>query len=181
MILKVIPFVHNKLKEIITTDDYVIDATCGNGYDTLFLARKARKVYAFDIQELAVEKTKKRMERNKIYNVEIIQDGHENLDKYVQEDVKAALFNLGHLPGSDKRVVTHSPSTIEAVKKVQERLLPGGVIALVVYVGKYSEKEESDALLNYVRDLDFDDYHVVKYKYYNKNEAPYVILIEKQI
>jgi tRNA G37 N-methylase Trm5 len=180
MIKKVIPFVHNKLKEIITTDDYVIDGTCGNGYDTLFLARHARKVYAFDIQELAIKNTKERLERNKIHNVQTILDSHDNLDKYVEEDIKAALFNLGHLPGSDKRVVTQTPSTINAIKKIQERLVPGGMIALVVYVGKFGGQEESDALLDYVSTLDFDEYHVIKYMYCNKELAPYVICIEKQ-
>ncbi|MEC9484493.1 MAG: class I SAM-dependent methyltransferase [Candidatus Izemoplasma sp.] len=180
MIKKVIPFVHNKLKEIITNDDYVIDGTCGNGYDTLFLARQARKVYAFDIQELAIENTEERMKRNKIHNVETILDSHENLDKYVEEDIKAALFNLGHLPGSDQRIVTQGPSTISAIKKVQERLVPGGMIALVVYVGKFGGQEESDDVLTYVESLDFDDYHVIKYSYYNKPQGPYVICIEKQ-
>lgn len=92
MIKKVIPFVHNKLKEIVTTEDYVIDGTCGNGYDTLFLARLARKVYAFDIQELAIENTKERMKRNRIHNVEFILDSHANVDKYVEEKIWLQIY-----------------------------------------------------------------------------------------
>lgn len=180
MIKKVIPFVHNKLKETITMDDYVVDGTCGNGYDTLFLARLARKVYAFDIQELAIETTKDRIERNRLYNVELIQDSHSNVDKYVEEPIKAALFNLGYLPGSDKRVVTKGESTIEAIKKIQDKLVVGGVICLVVYVGKFGGQEESNELLEYVKSLDYERYNVIKYSYYNKSKAPYVIIVEKQ-
>jgi tRNA G37 N-methylase Trm5 len=180
MIKKVIPFVHNKLKEIVTTDDYVVDGTCGNGYDTLFLARIARKVYAFDVQELAIENTKERLERNRIHNVQMVFDSHENVDQYVEENLKAALFNLGHLPGSDKRVATSGPSTINAIKKIQKKLVPGGMIALVVYVGKYGSEEESNELLDFVQSLPYDEYHIIKYCYLNKEKAPYVIIMEKQ-
>lgn len=181
MIKKVIPFAHNKLKEIVTQDDYVIDGTCGNGFDTLFLARLARKVYAFDVQDLAIENTKDRIKRNKLFNVKLIKDSHANLDKYVEEPIKAAMFNLGYLPGSDKRVVTKSDSTIEAIKKTQEKLVPGGLICLTVYTGKFGGEEESNELLSYVRSLDHDEYNVIKYSYYNKSKAPYIIIIEKQI
>lgn len=181
MIKKVIPFVHNKLKEIITTDDYVVDGTCGNGYDTLFLARLARKVYAFDINEQAIENTQERMNRNRIYNVKLINDSHSNLDNYVEEDIKAAVFNLGFLPGSDERYVTKGESTIKAIKIVQEKLVQGGLICLVVYTGKFGGEEESSELLDYVATLDYDKYNVIKYCYYNKEKAPYVIIIEKQI
>lgn len=180
MIKKVIPFAHNKLKEIITQDDYVIDGTCGNGYDTLFLARLARKVYAFDVQDLAIENTGERIKRNKLYNVKLIKDSHSNLDQYVEENVKAAMFNLGFLPGSDKRVVTKSDSTIEAIKKTQDKLVPGGMIVLTVYTGKFGGEEESNELLQYVRGLDHEHYNVIKYSYYNKSKAPYIIIIEKK-
>lgn len=179
MIKKVIPFAHNKLKEIVTQDDYVIDGTCGNGFDTLFLARIARKVYAFDVQDLAIENTKDRIKRNKLYNVKLIKDSHANLDKYVEEGIKAAMFNLGFLPGSDKRVVTKSDSTIEAIKKTQHLLLPGGIICLTVYTGKFGGEDESNELLTYVRSLDHEEYNVIKYSYYNKEKAPYIIIIEK--
>lgn len=179
MIKKVIPFVHNKLKEIVTTDDYVIDGTCGNGYDTLFLARLARKVYAFDIQELAIENTKERMKRNRIHNVKFILDSHANVEKYVAEEIKAAVFNLGYLPGSDEKVVTDGESTLTAVKKIQEKLVVGGLICFVVYTGKFGGEEESNDLLNYVSSLDYSEYNIIKYCYLNNQKAPYVVIMEK--
>ncbi len=179
MIKKVIPFVHNKLKEIVTTDDYVIDGTCGNGYDTLFLARLARKVYAFDIQELAIENTKERMKRNRIHNVQFVLDSHANIEKYVEEDVKAAVFNLGYLPGSDQKIVTKGESTLESVKKIQKKLVVGGLICFVVYTGKFGGEDESNDLLNYVSAMDPKDYNVIKYCYLNNKNAPYVIIMEK--
>ena len=37
----------------------------GNGHDTLFLAKLAKQVYAFDIQEQALEKTSQRLQRSR--------------------------------------------------------------------------------------------------------------------
>ena len=44
------------LAQVITKDDVVVDATMGNGHDTLFLAKLAKQVYAFDIQETSSRK-----------------------------------------------------------------------------------------------------------------------------
>ena len=45
---------HAFLAEVVTKEDVVVDATMGNGHDTLFLAKLVKQVYAFDIQEQAV-------------------------------------------------------------------------------------------------------------------------------
>ena len=51
--LRPLEMAHAFLSEVITKEDIVVDATMGNGHDTLFLAQLAKKVYAFDIQEQA--------------------------------------------------------------------------------------------------------------------------------
>jgi len=43
----------------ITKNDYVIDMTIGNGYDTLFLCNNAKFVFGFDIQKEAINNTNK--------------------------------------------------------------------------------------------------------------------------
>jgi len=55
-------------KDIIKEGYVVIDATVGNGYDTEYLAGKVGstgKVYGFDIQEEAIENTRKKVEKRK--------------------------------------------------------------------------------------------------------------------
>lgn len=52
--LRPLEMAHDFLREIITDQDTVVDATMGNGHDTLFLAKLAKEVYAFDIQEQAL-------------------------------------------------------------------------------------------------------------------------------
>ena len=85
---------HDFLSQVITPEDIVVDATMGNGYDTLFLAKLAKQVYAFDIQEQALEKTSQRIQEAGLTNVDLILQGHETVDQFVTE-VKAAIFNLG--------------------------------------------------------------------------------------
>ena len=53
---------HRIIKKVVMPGDIVVDATAGNSNDALFLANlvgDAGKVYAFDIQDTAIENTRK--------------------------------------------------------------------------------------------------------------------------
>ena len=64
------------LEKVIQKGDVVIDATMGNGYDTVYLGNlvgDSGKVYAFDVQEEAIKSTIKKVERdNMTSRVELI-------------------------------------------------------------------------------------------------------------
>ena len=107
---KPLEMAHDFLTQVITKDDVVVDATMGNGHDTLFLAKLAKQVYAFDIQEQALEKTSQRLQEAGLTNVELLLQGHETVDQFVTE-VKAAIFNLGYLPTADKSIITKPHTT----------------------------------------------------------------------
>ena len=102
MIKRPIHMSHDFLAEVLDDESIVVDATMGNGNDTAFLAGLSKKVYAFDVQEQALGKTSQRLSDLGIENTELILDGHENLDHYVREPIRAAIFNLGYLPSADK-------------------------------------------------------------------------------
>ena len=123
---------HDFLAQVITQEDIVVDATMGNGHDTLFLAKLAKQVYAFDIQEQALEKTSQRLQEAGLTNAELILQGHETVDQFVRE-VKAAIFNLGYLPSADKSIITQPQTTIEALDKLCHMLIKGGRIAIMIY------------------------------------------------
>src|SRR5690606_3119323 len=97
-----------------------VDATAGNGYDTVFLAGRVGptgRVYAFDIQEEALRETRARItEQGLADRVELIHAGHERLLEYVNGPINAMVFNLGYRPRGDKRVITRPETTIEALK-----------------------------------------------------------------
>ena len=166
-------------------DEYnvLVDATCGNGYDTLFLSSKISKkgkLYAFDIQKSAIESTKSKF-KDKKTNVEFINDGHENLDKYLNEDINCIIYNLGYLPGSNKKVVTKKETTIKSLKIALELLANNGLIVLVIYSEHEGGRKEKNAVLEFSSNLDYKKYNVLHYNFINqKLNPPEVVVINKR-
>lgn len=65
-------FVIDYLCGNVLEDDTIIDATAGNGNDTLLLARLASFVFGFDIQKEALDNTKSLLEESGIDNFKLI-------------------------------------------------------------------------------------------------------------
>ena len=170
---------HDFLSQVITPEDIVVDAPMGNGYDTLFLAKLAKQVYAFDIQEQALEKTSQRIQEAGLTNVDLILQGHETVDQYVTE-VKAAIFNLGYLPSADKSIITQPQTTLEALEKLCQVLVKGGRIAIMIYYGHEGGDIERDAVLDFVSQLPQQEYTATIYRTLNQiNNPPFLVMIEK--
>lgn len=182
----ILPFAHDLLTKAITHNDTVIDATCGNGNDTLFLSNLVGEeghVYAFDIQKQAIETTENLLIDNKRKNVTLIHDSHALIEQYIDNDTSlaAAVFNLGYLPRSDKAIITKPDSTITAIEKILPLLKKGGVIVLVVYAGHPGGMDEKEAVMEFVSELKQENYFVLQYGFINlRNEPPFVLAIEKQ-
>ena len=170
---------HDFLAQVITPEDIVVDATMGNGHDTLFLAKLAKQVYAFDIQEQALEKTSQRIQEAGLTNVDLILQGHETVDQYVTE-VKAAIFNLGYLPSADKSIITQPQTTIEALDKLCQMLVKGGRIAIMIYYGHEGGDIERDTVMDFVSQLPQQEYTATIYCTLNQiNNPPFLVMIEK--
>ena len=170
---------HDFLAQVITQDDIVVDATMGNGHDTFFLAKLAKQVYAFDIQEQALEKTSQRLQEAGLTNAELILQGHETVDQFVRE-VKAAIFNLGYLPSADKSIITQPQTTIESLDKLCQMLIKGGRIAIMIYYGHEGGDIERDAVLDFVSQLPQQEYTATIYRTLNQiNNPPFLVMIEK--
>ncbi|WP_039944256.1 class I SAM-dependent methyltransferase [Thermicanus aegyptius] len=179
---------HALLPFFISQGDTVVDATCGNGKDTLYLARLAGpkgKVYAFDIQETALRKTRERLEkeRDPIASVHYILDDHRNIDAHVKETPAAILFNLGYLPGGDHRITTQTSSTLIAVEKSLTLLKQGGLLLITSYPGHEEGKKEAAALARYFSSLSRDNFRILKIGFLENHEnsqAPYILAVEKR-
>ena len=170
---------HDFLAQVITKEDIVVDATMGNGHDTLFLAKLAKQVYAFDIQEQALEKTSQRLQEAGLTNAELILQGHETVDQFVRE-VKAAIFNLGYLPSADKSIITQPQTTLEALDKLCHILVKGGRIAIMIYYGHEGGDIERDAVMDFVSHLPQQEYTAAIYRTLNQiNNPPFLVMIEK--
>lgn len=172
------------LEDIIKEGDICVDATMGNGYDTVYLAKKVGKngkIYAFDVQEEAVKSTSKKLTKENIENVELILDGHQNMDKYVKEPVACIVFNLGYLPRAKHQIITKADTTIEAIKKGLELLKPNGVMSIAMYIGHEGGMDEKNAVYELTKSLDQNYFNVLYSKFINQvNNPPELLLIEKK-
>ncbi|MBN2795537.1 MAG: class I SAM-dependent methyltransferase [Clostridia bacterium] len=161
-----------------------IDATAGNGYDTLFLSNQVGAhgfVYAFDIQEAAVEATEKLLEESPYLNHKVILDSHALMTQYIHEPVDFVVFNLGYLPKADKSITTKKESTLVAIDEALKLLKCHGILWIVVYPGHEAGQEESEALSNYLSGFEQKNYSVLKMAFMNqKNNPPYIWAIEKK-
>lgn len=180
---RVLPFSKRLMSKTVVAGETVVDATAGNGNDTQFLADLIGvngHVFAFDIQQQALDSTKERL-GDLAERTTLILDSHANVDEYVEGPIGGAMFNLGYLPYSeDLSVITKADSTIAAVHKLLGLLKVDGIITISVYDGHEGGKEERDALLNYVSKLHQADVHVARYEIVNqRNNPPFLLAIEK--
>lgn len=180
MIKRPIQLSHDFLAEVLDKESIVVDATMGNGHDTAFLAALSKKVYAFDIQKQAVAQTKERLAELGLENVQLILDGHQHLDRYVEEPVRAAIFNLGYLPSADKSIVTKPDTTVTAIEKILQRLEVGGRLALMIYYGHEGGDIEKDAVLDHIKKLPQQEFSALLYQPLNQvNTPPFLIMVER--
>lgn len=182
---RVLQYAKHLLSVSIEKGEVAVDATAGNGHDTLFLAELVGEnghVYAFDIQQEAVDATLGQLRENGLeHRATVILDGHEHIDKYVTRKIAGAVFNLGYLPGADHGIITKGETTIRAIESLLHLLKINGLIVLVIYHGHEGGKEERDAVIDFVSLLPQKNVNVLRYEFINqKNDPPFIIALEKK-
>lgn len=185
----ILTFSRSVLEKVVKPGDIVVDATIGNGHDTLFLAKlvgESGHVYGFDIQKEALAETKKLLHSNELSHcATLFHTGHEHVLDVIPKDkhhqIKSAIFNLGYLPKSDKTITTKPETTVFAINQILDVMAPKGIIVLVIYYGHIGGKIERDALLRYTSNLNQKKFHVLHYSFINQiNNPPFIIAIEKR-
>ncbi|MBR4422412.1 MAG: class I SAM-dependent methyltransferase [Erysipelotrichaceae bacterium] len=169
-------YVHKYLKSLISKEDVCVDMTAGNGFDTLFLASLAKKVYAFDINEQAIKNTKEKV--RDFDNVILIRGDHANIDRYLHESIRLFIFNLGYLPHGDRSTITKKETTLEAFRKAYELLQENGYIVITFYLKHSGGKDEYYLLDDYLRKQKIaiiDSYRQ------DKAESPITYIIKKSL
>ena len=173
------------LARAVTPGSTVVDATMGNGHDTLFLSEmvgKGGKVYAFDIQPEALASTERLLKEYGIQDrAELILAGHERMAEFVKEPARAIVFNLGWLPGGDHSVTTRWETTRTAVESALNLLQPMGVLIICVYPGHPEGSVEREQLTKMLSGLSNREYNVLHERFLNATEgAPECFTIQKQ-
>ncbi len=173
-------FILQHLKE----GEVAVDFTMGNGNDTLFLSRtvgKEGRVYAFDIQPLALESTERLLKSESApENYTLICASHDRVKEFVKEPIKAGMFNLGYLPGSGKKAVTTMRSTtMPAVEAALDLLSPDGVLIIAIYPGHEEGALEGEMLREYFSTLSKYRICPSEFRILNSPTSPYFFLVEK--
>lgn len=164
--------------------EYGVDATCGNGRDTLFLAELCRNdgmIYSFDIQEEALDNAEKLLnDQNLPTSVMFVSTGHENMEKVIKPKVEVVMFNLGYLPNSESKICTKPETTITAFHSACEILKSGGIITILCYPGTDEGRVETDEVGKWLNDLDNNKYNVSEHLSESPDETtPVLYVIEK--
>ena len=164
--------------------DVAVDATLGNGYDTVFLTQcvgETGHVYGFDIQVQALESTRLRLlEREMVNRATFFQASHVEMTSYVPCRVRAIMFNLGYLPGSDKNIITQADSTLLALDQACRLLLEQGVMTVMAYPGHAGGEEEAVRVEQWLQQLKPLQYSSqIIFSQHHKVNAPRLFVIRK--
>ena len=173
------------LRRFLLPGDTAVDATMGNGHDTELLCALTGEnghVFAFDVQPQSVENTRKRLEEAGLLDrATLLCEGHERMAECVSAPVQAVVFNLGWLPGGDKRVTTQWETTEAAVSQALDLLSPQGICVICVYPGHAEGDRERERLGEYLASLRPQAFNVLHQRFLNAGPgAPECFIIQKQ-
>ncbi|KAJ9567806.1 hypothetical protein OSB04_003772 [Centaurea solstitialis] len=177
---------HSVWKRVVQKGDTVVDATCGNGHDTLAMldmVSDGGRVYAMDIQQTALDNTISLLDGlhdpHKKEMVKLFATCHSKMEQVVPkgDTVRLVAFNLGYLPGGDKTVITKSETTLLGLEAATRIVAPGGLISIMVYVGHPGGMEEYEMVEGFGSGLDVDKWICCKLQMLNRPLAPILVLL----
>lgn len=142
-----------------------VDATLGGGRDALFMTRfldevgdkngngnKNKKIFGFDVQKAAVERSRALFEENGLSDIaEFFEVGHERMLEFIPPEffgkIGCVFFNLGWLPDSDKTRITKPETTLAALGSALRIIDKNrAFLSVASYRGHVGGAEEFDAV-----------------------------------
>ncbi|PSQ95141.1 MAG: hypothetical protein BRD55_11495 [Bacteroidetes bacterium SW_9_63_38] len=185
----ILEFAHTLATRALRPGSVAVDATIGNGHDTLVLAQAVGangRVHGFDVQAPALEQTRARVRaEGGSDRVSLHRVSHEHMGRYVPDAVHGAVdavtFNVGYLPGSESNLTTTPETTLPALDTALALLRPGGIITAVLYTGHEGGAVEAEAVHEWAAGLTQERAEVLSYRFVNQTNAPPRLLaIEKK-
>ncbi len=180
---RAVAYQHLVWQEQLKEAKVIVDATCGNGNDTLYLLEHSNEdaqIYAIDIQEAAIANTKKRL-GDTASRVHFIQDSHDLALETVPCGIDLIVFNLGYLPGADHQLMTSGETTVRAIKTACAKLSVGGMITVIAYPGTSQGMEEKHILELFLRSIPQHEFHCWRTEPINQvNEPPLLYVVQKR-
>lgn len=175
----------------------VVDATAGNGFDSLVLAQALSRagggrLVLCDVQQRALDATRARLASdptsgtNTWPTVEYRLGDHCSfLEGMAERSVTLITFNLGYLPGGDKSIVTTAEGTLRALDAAERAVRPGGSVSVTLYPGHEEGRREEAAVLEHAAALPQGTWSVHYTQWLNQRSkrkgirAPSLVLLQK--
>ncbi|MBA2369992.1 MAG: class I SAM-dependent methyltransferase [Candidatus Protochlamydia sp.] len=180
---------HNYWRKILCPGQLAIDATCGNGHDTLQLCQLALvgspgRVYAFDRLEEAIEKTKQRLTAallpEQLLHVHLEARCHSQFPSHIlPESIQLIVYNLGYLPGGNKELTTCKETTLKSLEQGLLLISPGGAISLTCYPGHPEGALEEKELQGFLQKLSPLEWSACQHIWLNRRLAPSLLILQK--
>jgi|MDSY01.1.fsa_nt_gb SAM-dependent methyltransferase len=189
------------LEQTLQRGDLAVDCTAGNGYDTVCLARLCREghVVAMDVQQEALDATRLRLlqdDQVDLRRVTFFHGNHKDLSAVDATSsssyssscsssdtengsgggaVKAFVYNLGYLPGSDRSVRTVAEDTLISLRGARDRTARGGIVCVTCYRGHDGGAEELAAVRDEMSSWDQCEFRVVEHRPLNWPRSPVLL------
>lgn len=177
--------------EVLRPGDIAIDATCGNGHDSLSMAHlcltpTSGNLHCIDIQPEAIESTQRKLraaltmelEQRVCYHIK----SHETFpDSIPLGSVSLICYNLGYLPGKSREnsrntIITKTETTIKSIRSAINLLKAGGMLSITAYPGHEGGEEESKEVSHFLSTLSPLDWRVYAHSPLNRPMSPILYL-----
>jgi predicted methyltransferase len=187
--MSLLKLAHQHIQNSLHLGDVAIDATIGNGHDTLFLAEQVGengRVYGFDIQQAAIVATTEKLQHSQyLSRVTLMQANHADMAAHIPAHhhgyINACLFNLGYLPKGDKCIITQTRSTLSALNAACEILAPRGIITILAYPGHAGGDDETASVQQWSEQLDAQYFSVdTFFSAIPSSSAPRLLVVHKR-
>ena len=186
--ISLVKLAHQLIKDKVNPGAVAIDATVGNGYDTRFLLDLVQpdgKVFGFDIQQAAIDSARITLQEHPaLACLTLIHANHANMGTIVSDldrgNIAAVMFNLGYLPGGDKRLVTQTETTMAALTSASALLSANGIITILAYPGHDGGAMETDHVKQWCLGSESEQFQVSCYENQPDNPAaPKLFVVNK--
>ncbi|MCH9656709.1 MAG: methyltransferase domain-containing protein [Planctomycetes bacterium] len=179
---------HELIAAVLKPGETAIDATAGNGHDTLFLCQTVGptgSVFAFDIQQKGLDQTIEKLTQAGFSNCNLVCHDHSQLAEIIPSNlhqrIGAIMFNLGYLPGGDHTIITQQHSTLTAVKAASKLLRPGGILTIMAYPGHPGGAAETTAVSEWINTLEENLFKTdICFSLSDSTRAPRLFVLRKQ-
>lgn len=186
---------HQYWKTLLKPGDIAIDATCGNGNDSLFISQQILapdqsdgmgELFLFDIQQTALDNSLKllssHLDTQQLSKIYPCLSCHSIFpDKIHKATVTLAAYNLGYLPGGDKSLTTRVSSTLLSLQNVLPLIKSGGVVSVTCYPGHAEGHKEENAILEWASALPPYTWNCCHHKWINSVQSPSLLILQKRV